>query len=116
LDPDVFAQFDFLHDFREVLAREWFDFNDAQSGLDTFNNFLGITAGRNEVNIIAILVNAVAEYLLALFVNEVHVIENDDFLFVFNAGAGLAESFHFIPVKVDALFFEAVNMHDIVGV
>jgi hypothetical protein len=55
-----------------------------------------------------VLVNAVAKHLLALLVDGVYVVQNDEFLFAGNERARLAKYFHVVAVVLDALVLQAV--------
>ena len=64
--------------------------------------------------IFRILVQIVAEYLLALLVNSVNVVDYNELFLVRNVGRRLAKRFHFGAEELDALFFQIVYKHDVV--
>jgi len=55
-----------------------------QAGLQTFVHLLNIGADRDEMNVFGILVNVIAENLLALFVYDVNVVYYNDFFLSWN--------------------------------
>jgi hypothetical protein len=61
-----------------------------------------------------VLIYAVAKHLLALLVDEVNVVQDDEFLLIFNRRTRLAKRLYVVAIVIDALFFQAVNMQYIV--
>jgi hypothetical protein len=85
-----------------------------QSGLQTLVDLLNIGAHRDEMNVFGIFVHVIAENLLTLFVNGIDVVDHNDFLLPWDIGFGLAKRFHFGSEKLDALFFQIVDEHNVV--
>jgi hypothetical protein len=74
---------------------------------------LDVAAGRYEMDIVAVLVDAVSEDLLALLVNEVKVVKHHKLLLVFDSASGLAKGLDIGSIVVDALLFETVDVENI---
>ena len=66
------------------------------------------------MDILVIFVNTVAKHLLTLFVDVVNVVHHDNLLFSGYAGLRLAKRLEFVAKKLDALFFQIVDDHNVV--
>jgi hypothetical protein len=66
------------------------------------------------MDVLVVFVNTVAKHLLALFVDVVNVIHDDNLLFSGYAGLRLTKRLEFVAKKLDALFFQIVDDHDVV--
>ena len=108
MNVDVFLIPDFVHNVLQTPRVNWINFDDDLARLQIVNHLLNIDAGCNEAHIVFVLVNAVAKHLLALFVDGVYVVQNDEFLFAGNERTRLAKYFHVIAVVLDALVLQAV--------
>jgi hypothetical protein len=82
--------------------------------LYTLNDLLYITTHTNEIDIVFIFVQIVAKDLLTLLVDHIQVINDNEFLFTVNITGRSAKGFHFIAEIVDTLFFQIINMENIV--
>jgi hypothetical protein len=56
------------------------------------------------MHIVAVLVNAITKYLLALFSDKINVVQDNNFFLVFHVGTGLAKGLHVCAIIIDALF------------
>jgi len=112
----VFSRAYFAQDVGHALRVDGVDFQNDLPGLQVVNDLLHVGARRDEAHVVAVLVNAVAEHLLVLFVDGVHVVQDHEFFFAVNEGAGLAKNFHVSAVVLDALVLQAVQHHDVLGV
>jgi len=65
------------------------------------------------MDIVAVLVDAVPEDLLALLVNEVNVVKHHELLLVFHSASGLAKGLDIGSIVVDALLFETVDVENV---
>jgi hypothetical protein len=75
---------------------------------------LYIGTHRQELDILAVFVNTVAEDLLTLFVDIVNVIDNNRLFLPQNTRRRLTKCLEFVAKKLDALFFQVVDDHDVV--
>jgi hypothetical protein len=65
------------------------------------------------MDIVFVFINVISKYLLALFIDGVYVIDDNHLFFAINGTLGLTEDFHFIPVIIDALFFQIIDKENI---
>lgn len=79
--------------------------------MDALDDFLYVATCGDEMYVVLVFVDIIAEHLLALFVDHVDVVNDDHLLFAINCTMGLAERLHIIAVELDALFFERVDKH-----
>jgi hypothetical protein len=89
------------------------DFDNVNARLNAFDDFLDICADRYEMDIVFVFVDVVAEYLLALFVDSIQVVDDNHFFLAVNRTLGLTEDFHFVSVVIDTLFFQIVDEKNI---
>lgn len=113
-DGQVFLLDNFVHGRHKILADNLVHFQNMQTRLQALVYFLDIGADGYEHDIFGILVDIVAKDLLALFIDGVDIVDDDDFFFIWNIGRRLTEGFHFRAKILDALFFEIVDKGDIV--
>ena len=66
------------------------------------------------MDILAVFVDTVAEDLLTLFIDVVDVVDNYRLFLPRNTGWRLTKCLEFVAKKLDALFFQVVDDHDIV--
>jgi hypothetical protein len=66
------------------------------------------------LDILAVFIDTITEDLLALLVDIVDVIHDDGLLFPMDARLRLAKCLEFVAEKLDALFFQIVDGHDVV--
>ena len=112
-DADLFLLDDMAHFVDDVGLFLFRDFYDMQPRLQTFDDFLDIPAHADEVDIVAVLVDVVAENVLALFVDPVDIVDDDHFFLAEEGRVGLAEYFHFVAKVLDSLFLEVVDEEDV---
>ena len=65
------------------------------------------------MHVVLVLVNAIAEHLLALFGDGVNIVHHNGFLFAENRATGLTKGFEFVAEILDALLFQIVNEQDV---
>jgi hypothetical protein len=65
------------------------------------------------MDIVFVLVDIIAKHLLTLFIDGVDVVDNNHFFLTVDRALGLTEDFHFVPVIIDALFFQIVDKENI---
>ena len=92
------------------------DFDNDLARLQIVNDLLHVDARSNETHVVLVFVDAVPKHLLALFVDGVDVVQNDQFLFARNERAGLAKYLHVVSIELNALVLQAVQHHDVFGV
>jgi len=92
----------------------WNQGNDLDTGLYILDDLLLIATGKDELDIGGIFIDIITEDLLALLVDQVHVI-NDDHLFTAMVGPGLAKGFHIIAeIRDSLLLLQIVDEKDLV--
>ena len=94
--------------------RQWTNLNDVHTRLYAFNYFLHVGANHSEVDVLMVPVNVIAKHLLALFIDIVHVVNHDHLFFAENNALCLAKRLHFISVILYPLFFQVIDVNDIV--
>jgi hypothetical protein len=113
MNGNLLAIADFVQNFVQALRVDRVDFNYDLARLQIVNDFLHVDARRNKAHVVLVLVNAVAKHLLALLVDGVYVVQNDQFLFAGNERARLAKYFHVVPIVLNALILQAVQNHHV---
>jgi hypothetical protein len=64
----------------------------------------------NEMDIMTKFINAITEYLLTLFVDEINVVQDNNLLLFVNGAGCLAKGLDIITIIIDALLFQTINV------
>jgi hypothetical protein len=97
-----------------VFSLERADFQNVQSRLQGFIHLLYVRARRDELHIVAVFVYVIAEHLLTLLVDAVNVVYYNEFTLAPDIGLRLAKRLHLVAKKLDSLFLQIVDKHDVV--
>jgi len=84
------------------------------SGLNALDNLLYIRARGNEIHIILVFIDIISKYLLALFINRIYIVYDNEFFLAEYTTRRFAKGFHFIPEEINALLLQICNIQYIV--
>jgi len=82
--------------------------------LNALNDLLNIRAHRYDIDIVLVFVDVIAEDLLALLIDIIEIVQDDELLFARYAAMRLTKGLHFIAIVLDPLFFEIIDKQNVV--
>ena len=90
------------------------DTNNMHTGLEALDHLLNIRTHREEMDIMAVLIDIVTKDLLTLLVHRVDIVNNHHLLLTENGTMRLTECFEFTSEEADPLLFQIVHIENIV--